>query len=173
MIKLLLSTSLLLLSILSTLSYAQDFREPAVFSQPALNLTWTLPTLNTDGQAVTVDHMIVGYGIVGSPAPVTEVATPGPDESYVLTGIPEGTYAMRVLPVDTDGLESAWSGEVVATITGARFRPEATQDLAATEESGLTSLHNAIDECADVGTDNCIASVNFNWSGAVNQNIGS
>ncbi len=90
-----------------------------------LNASWTAPTTNTDGSALTNLALYrVYYSTSGSPCPgssFVQVATSLPDQtvSFQLTGLTTGsTYSISVTAVDADGKESACSAVASAVARG-------------------------------------------------------
>jgi hypothetical protein len=91
-----------------------------------LDVSWTAPTTNADGSALTdLAYYRVYYGTTNPPCPgansvtiVSSTASPRPDQivSFRLTGLTPGTlYYVAVTGVNTRG---AWSG--CSTIASAR-----------------------------------------------------
>ena len=94
-----------------------------------LNASWTAPTTNTDGSALTSLALYrVYYSTSGSPCPgssfvqvATSTSIPPPNQtvSFQLTGLTTGsTYGVSVTAVDTDGKESACSAVASAIARG-------------------------------------------------------
>ena len=83
----------------------------------SITLTWTPPTTNTDGTALTD---LAGYrvyygtssGSYGSPIDVGNVST------YVISNLAAGSYYFAVTAYDTAGIESNFSNEVLKVEQG-------------------------------------------------------
>lgn len=161
MIRLLSLSSLLFLFMFSTFSSAVEYRDPESIPQPYANLTWTLPTTDVDGNPVTIQTLIVAYGLVSSSEPATEVNTEGVVDNWQVTVTEAGLYSFRVMAVDTVGTESDWSNEATALMSGVRVRPGAPSDLNSDPIDNI-ALHHAIDDCMVSGA-SCIADIKLRW----------
>ena len=83
----------------------------------SVTLTWQPPTQNSDGSALT---NLAGYNIhYGTQSQdytnVIKVANPGL-ATYVIDGLPAGTYYFSVAAYNTSGIESSFSPEVSASV---------------------------------------------------------
>jgi len=120
-----------------------------------LDASWTAPTTNTDGNALTdLGSYRVYYGTMSSPCPgptfrqvTSPTTTPGPVEtvSYRLTGLVAGTlYRVSVTAVDLNGNESACSPEASAVAaqqaTSADFNGDGKADILWRYSSGANYL---------------------------------
>src|SRR5882724_4401641 len=94
-----------------------------------LNVSWTAPTTNTDGSALTELALYrVYYSTSASPCPgssfvqvaaSTWIPSPNQTVSFQLSGLTTGsTYSVSVTAVDTDGKESACSAVATAVARG-------------------------------------------------------
>jgi hypothetical protein len=87
-------------------------------SAPAsLTLTWSAPTENTDGSALTD---LAGYYIYFGNSPTAMTQQVSLDSvgslSYVFTDLSSGTWYFEVIAVNSAGVQSAASEPVAATI---------------------------------------------------------
>jgi hypothetical protein len=82
------------------------------------NLIWTAPTLNTDGTALTdLSGYKISYGT--SPTALTQsvTLTDPSATSYTITGLAAGTWYFEIAATASDGMQSAPTGVVSATIS--------------------------------------------------------
>jgi hypothetical protein len=82
------------------------------------NLSWTAPTLNTDGTALTdLSGYTIRYGT--SPTALTQsvTITAPTATSYTITGLAAGTWYFEILANASDGTQSAPSIVASATIS--------------------------------------------------------
>lgn len=98
---------LILLTLVSLNCYAGD----AV-------LTWTAPTQNTDGTALTdlAGFTIYMGTVAGGPYPVTVTINDPLETSLTVPNLSEGTYFFVSTAFNTGGLESDFSNEATKTI---------------------------------------------------------
>lgn len=75
-------------------------------------LSWTAPTLNTDGSALT---NLASYNIYQGATKLASVLAPA--TSYVISGLAPGTYTWTVTAVNSAAAESAPSTPATGTVT--------------------------------------------------------
>lgn len=88
-------------------------------SDGSMSFTWLAPTTRTDGTALI---NLAGFKLYMGTAPanytrIVNVGSPGAT-SMVVSNVPAGTWYAVATAYDTDGLESAWSGQVSKAVTG-------------------------------------------------------
>lgn len=81
-------------------------------------LSWTAPTTNTDGSALTnLTGFVISYG-TSATALTQQVSVSGASAtSYTVTGLASGTWYFSVAAVASDGTQSVPSNPVTDTIT--------------------------------------------------------
>ncbi len=80
-------------------------------------LSWTPPTTNTDGTALTdLAGFKVYYGTASGS--YTQVVNVGYVTTYTVNNLTSGTYYFAVTAYDTSGYESGYSNQVSKTISG-------------------------------------------------------
>lgn len=81
-------------------------------------LSWTAPTTNTDGSALTdLAGFVINYG-TSATALTQQVSVSGASAtSYTVTGLAAGTWYFAVAAVASDGTQSVPSNPVTDTIT--------------------------------------------------------
>ncbi len=79
--------------------------------------TWTAPTINTNGTPLTD---LAGYTLYygNSSGNYTTTVNVGNVTTYTFTNLAAGTYYFAVTAYDTSGNQSAYSNEVVQTVSG-------------------------------------------------------
>jgi hypothetical protein len=86
-------------------------------SSSAVTLAWDAPTENSNGTPITG---LAGYKIhygTASQAYTQVVAVSNPSLSrYVLDSLPSGTYYFAITAYNSQGMESALSGEITAKL---------------------------------------------------------
>jgi len=83
----------------------------------SVTLNWTAPTMNTDGSALTnLAGYIVSYGTASRSYSTTLQLTGAGMNSVVLEGFAPGTYYFTIKSTNNAGVESDYSGEVVAQL---------------------------------------------------------
>jgi hypothetical protein len=86
-------------------------------SSSSITLTWTPPSRNTDGTALTDLAGYVVYYSDGSGADNASIRIENPGISaFVVEGLSPGTYSVFVTAYNADGVESAYSNQVQQTI---------------------------------------------------------
>lgn len=84
-----------------------------VAAADSLTWTWTTPTQREDGTALPLSEIKeykVNWTLNGTA--LTPVIIPGTLTTYTLSGLAPGRYCANLTTVDTDGLESAPTGDV-------------------------------------------------------------
>lgn len=87
------------------------------------NLSWTPPTLNTDGSPlVDLASYRVSWACGTSPAQILSI--PSPASTHQLSGLPDGvTCRFMVAAVNAAGVVSAWSNEATKVMPGGLAPP--------------------------------------------------
>ena len=81
-------------------------------------ITWTAPTQNTDGSALTdLDAYMIYYGVSEGTYPnQVRIDNPGLT-SYVIENLPPDTYFFVATSINTNGVESTFSNVTTKTVT--------------------------------------------------------
>jgi imidazole glycerol phosphate synthase subunit HisF len=77
-----------------------------------------MTTSRTDGTALSladIDGYRIHYGPSSGKYPDTANVTDGSAQSITVTDVPAGEYHVVMTTVDTDGLESGYSSEIIKT----------------------------------------------------------
>jgi hypothetical protein len=96
--------------------------QAAALSQSAPNgaatLTWQPPTLNTDGSALTDLAAFKVYWSTsqGTYSPTQSTRIPSASRSHTVSGLARGTWYFVVTALNTQGIESPYSGAWAKTI---------------------------------------------------------
>ena len=90
---------------------------PSTVGDSSLTLSWSAPTENTDGSALT---NLAGFDIYYGPSPNAmsqkiSINTVG-NLTYVIDNLSSGTWFFEVIAVNSSGVESGPSSTVSATI---------------------------------------------------------
>jgi len=82
------------------------------------NLSWIAPTLNTDGTALTdLSGYTISYGTSPSALTQSVTITDPTATSYTITGLAAGTWYFAIAATASDGMQSALTTVVSATIS--------------------------------------------------------
>ncbi|MDX1698814.1 MAG: putative Ig domain-containing protein, partial [Thiohalobacterales bacterium] len=90
--------------------------EPAPQAVGSFTLSWTAPATRADGSPIAlseIERYHIYYGEASGRYPYSIVVNDGSAQSAVVDNIPAGTYRVVMTSQDTNGLESAYSVEVV------------------------------------------------------------
>jgi hypothetical protein len=102
----------------TTVSSASSQSTPPAPTSKSVDVTWTAPTTNTDGSALT---NLAGYRIYYGTSPSAlsnSVDVPNAGASdYVVQGLTAGTWYFAVAAYTNTGLESSYSSVVSQTIS--------------------------------------------------------
>jgi hypothetical protein len=97
---------------------ASNGSNPVVASDKDVDVTWSAPTANTNGSALT---NLAGYTIYYGTNPTSleqSISIPNASATdYVMQGLPGGTWYFAVKAYTSAGLESSYSSVVSRTIT--------------------------------------------------------
>ena len=90
--------------------------DPAPVVVGAFTLTWTAPATRSDGTPMSlaeIDGYRIHYGDTSGQYSNTFEVNDGSSQSALVENIPTGTYHVVMTTIDSNGLESAYSTEVV------------------------------------------------------------
>lgn len=83
------------------------------------SLTWVAPVARSDGSPLSladIDGFRVYYGTSAGSYPNIVDVTDGSQTSVTIAGVIAGTYHVVMTTYDTNGLESAYSPELIKTV---------------------------------------------------------
>ena len=90
-------------------------------AQPPLgnaNLSWTVPTLNTNGTVLSgLSGYTINYGTSPTALTLSVTITDPTTTSYVITGLAAGTWYFAIAATASDGTQSALTSVVSVTIS--------------------------------------------------------
>lgn len=87
-------------------------------SQATVNLAWSAPTTDKDGNPVPANSA-QGYGVYRGPSvtgPFTKIATVGATPAFADVGVADGVDFYTVTAINADGVESAQCTPVQAVV---------------------------------------------------------
>lgn len=126
---------------LSEITDSATYGLTCFWSNDSVTLSWTAPTKNTDGTALTdLDGYIVYYGTNSGNYPNTETIDTASVTSYLVENLSAGSWFFVITAVNTTGIESEFSGEATKIVTGEENESESVSITVNAQPNPATGL---------------------------------